>query len=98
MSSSVSVQSEVSAAAVQAVLAALSNPKFQWRTVAGVAAETSLPRDTVADVIAREIGKTIVVAPVPSPEGATLFSTREHVRKTASVAQKLVGAFKNRLF
>lgn len=97
MTSSVSVQSGVSSAAVQAVLASLANPKFQWRTIDGVAAETSLARDTVADVIAREIGKTVVVAPALSPEGATLFSTRDHVRKTASIAQKLVGAFKNRL-
>lgn len=97
MTSSASVQTEVSSPVAQAVLAALSNPKFRWRTIGGVAAETSLRRNTVPDVIAREICKTVVVAPAPSTEGATPFATREPVRKTAFVAKKPIGTFENRL-
>jgi hypothetical protein len=97
MTSGVEGQREVSPESLQVVLKALSNPKFRWRTISGVATETGLSRDIVAELIATEIGKTVVVAPAPSTEGVALFSTRDHIHKTASVAQKFLGAVKNRL-
>jgi predicted flavoprotein YhiN len=90
-------ESEVSPETVETVFEALRNPKFRWRTIAGISGETQLDSATVWRVLAREIGKTVVVAPAPSTDGATLFATREHVLRTASLGQRLAGAIKNRL-
>ena len=84
-------------AAQQAVLKALSNPQYRWRTIDGVAKETKLDADVVRAAIERAIGSTVVVAPLPSAEGARLFSTREHLLNTASLGEKFVSAFKNRV-
>lgn len=80
------------------VLKALSNPKYRWRTIEGVAKETGLDPGIVRAAIAQAIGNTVVEAPVPSASGAPLFSTREHVLETATFGQRLAGAFKNRVF
>jgi hypothetical protein len=80
-----------------AVLSALENPKFRWRTIGGIAQETGIDAAEVTATIAKEVGNSIVLAPAPSKEGEKLFSTRHRFLETASLSEKLVGAFKNRV-
>jgi hypothetical protein len=80
-----------------AVAAALENPKFRWRTIGGIAKETGIDPADVGATLAKEVGATVLVAPVPSKDGEKLYSTRKRVLETASLGEKLVGAFKNRV-
>ncbi len=79
----------------QAVLAAFENPKYKWRTVAGVARETGLPIDLVESIITgnRDL---IVKSSSRSQTDEDLFSTRTHFSRFASASQKFWGAVKNR--
>jgi hypothetical protein len=80
-----------------AVLQALSNSQFRWRTIAGVAKETGIDAAVVGAEIVKAVGTNVVVAPARSISGEALFATRQHVLQTASLGEKLVGAFKNRV-
>lgn len=79
-----------------AVLKALENPKYKWRTIDGISAEAKLDPSLVRRVIS-EAPDQIVRSSVPSESGQALFATREHIRKVSSVGAKLLGAIKNRL-
>ena len=78
------------------VVAALENPKYKWRTIRGIAKETGLAADAVVDVLTGA-ADNVVRSSVPSKDGDALFTTRARFRQSASVAQKLRGAFTNRL-
>jgi hypothetical protein len=80
---------------VQLVLKALENPKYKWRTIGGVSQETGLSADQVLEVLGSPSDK-IVKSSIPSPEGKSLFTTREHFRKSASTFEKVLSAIKNR--
>lgn len=80
---------------LKSVLAALENPRYQWRTIGGVAKETGVGVEKVLDILT---GSDVVVrSSVPSKSGDALFTTRARFRDSASFAQKLRGAFTNRL-
>ena len=80
-----------------AVTAALENRKYRWRTIRGIATETGIDPADVGATLANEVGATVLVAPVPSKDGEKLYSTRKRVLETASLGEKLAGAFKNRV-
>lgn len=79
----------------RAVIAAFENPKYEWRTIAGVARETGLPIDIVESIITgnREL---IVKSSFRAQTGEDLFTTRVHFSRFASASQKFWGAVKNR--
>jgi len=77
------------------IIAALENPKYKWRTIGGISRESGVAPDAVFDFLK---GSEIVVrSSVPSKTGDALFTTRARFRKSASVTNKLWGAFTNRL-
>jgi hypothetical protein len=80
---------------IKAVLEALENEKFKWRTIDGVIQETGLSTEQVIDALGAASDK-IVKSSILSPEGQGLFTTREHFRKKSSTFEKLLGAIKNR--
>ena len=80
----------------KAVLAALENPKYRWRTVRNVAKEVGILPGTVLDVMARN-SAIVIKSKVPSASGDDLYTTRDHYLRTATVFEKLSAAFKNRL-
>lgn len=80
---------------VEAVLKALENVNYKWRTISGMSKETGLSAEEVLEVLRSSSGK-IVKRSVPSAEGGDQFTTREHFRKKANALQKVLGAIKNR--
>jgi hypothetical protein len=91
----VTMSTQVTDDVVSAVLSALAKPEFKWRTIAGVTAETGLPRESVIRALAAASDK-VVRSSVPSADGQDLYTTRQHFRENASLSEKLRGAFKNR--
>lgn len=82
--------------ATRAVISALESSQYLWRTVRGVAQEQNLDPDTVAEIIAAH-GDVVVMSTRRSRDGQTLFTTRAHYRRQASVWEKLLGALKMRI-
>lgn len=81
---------------LDAVIAALENPGYQWRTVSGVAKEAGVSEATVLEIISLNRDR-IVQSSVPSTKGEDLYTTRKHYREFASPIQKIFGAVKNRI-
>jgi len=81
---------------VALVLQALENQKFKWRTVEGVATETGLSVELVSEIISSNKDK-IARSSIPTTDDKALYTTIEHFRKKASISEKIIGAFKNRL-
>ena len=77
------------------VIAALENPKYKWRTVGGISKDAGVAPDKVLDVL--KASDIVVRSSVPSKSGDALFTTRARFRRSASTAEKLRGAFTNRL-
>jgi hypothetical protein len=86
---------EIEGDIIRRVVAALENLKFKWRTVGGISKEAGVAPDKVLDVI--KASDIVVRSGVPSESGDSLFTTRARFRQSASVAEKLRGAFTNRL-
>lgn len=81
---------------VKAVIQALENPRFNWRTIQGISEETSLSRDVVIEALSR-VAEIIVKSPGAADDGSDLFTTRDHFRKEGGVTAKFMGAIKNRI-
>ncbi len=75
---------------------ALSNQKYLWRTVAGIAAETSLGADQVSDLLLVN-EERIARSSRRAVNGAALFALRGRVEAESSPLSKLLTAFSNRL-
>jgi hypothetical protein len=81
---------------VEAVMAALENEKYDWRTLRGIARETGLPKEKILGILAQE-KDSIIQSPTPSDKGEELYTTRNRYLDTASPAQKFIWSLKNRL-
>jgi hypothetical protein len=81
---------------IRAVMEALEDPRYRWRTVAGIARQTGLtPKEVLA---ALDAGSDRVVrARATAPDGAPLFTTREHYQRNAGFGPRLLGALRNRV-
>lgn len=76
----------------QRVIAALENPKFQWRTVDGIAKELGLPKATVQGTI-DVLGELVIRSSVPDDHGRPLYTTRAHYKEYSSLANRILSAF-----
>ena len=82
---------------LQATLTALEDPRFQWRTVNGVATDTKLSRGVVLEGLIKLINADVVIrSSVPSERGEGLFTTRDHYKHFASIPDRLSAALRNR--
>ena len=71
------------------VLAALANPKFEWRTVDGVSRDTQLSPDRVLQVI-EAMPDLVIRSRSPDAQGRALYTTREHYKETHSSLSRLL--------
>jgi len=58
----------------QRVINALENPKFEWRTIAGVSKETQLPPSEVEEILSK-LGKKIMKS---TAKGRSVYTTRDY--------------------
>jgi len=78
----------------EAVVRALENPKYDWRTVQGVARETGLAEERVEEALAEM--RNILVHTCDE-SGRSLFTTREYYNRTASWGRKLLAALTDKI-
>ena len=78
-----------------AVLGALNDPRFKWRTLGGIASQLHISETEVMDVIAKYQSK-IIESSVPSQKGKSLYTTREHYIKKTSGFNRMLGSLVGR--
>lgn len=80
------------------VIGALNNSKYRWRTIKGIANETTLPPSTVHDRLQslQKAGK-IVKASVPNKNGEQLFTTVSHYEKSTPITTRVKSAFSGKI-
>ena len=78
------------------VLKALNNPKYKWRTVPGIAEETSLDPETVTRALEKSRDQVVRSSRYTS-DGRELYTARVRFREFASPWTKIRGALKNRV-
>lgn len=80
----------------QAIVSALGSPHHRWRTIRGIADEVGVDEATVREGLQR-CRDQVVRSSALSKDGQELFMTRSRFLATASLSDKLLGAFKMRL-
>jgi hypothetical protein len=60
-----------------AVVRALEDPRYEWRTVEGLAEETGLPTDNLRKIV-EDLNGEIVRSSIPDESGRALYTTRKH--------------------
>lgn len=79
------------------VIAALDSDAYPWRTIKGVASEVGISTDEVIDVISSN-RDSIVRGTAVNSAGEALFTTRKKLLSSVTPGQKILGAFKNRVY
>lgn len=74
---------------------ALESPRYKWRTVEGVANELNLDPSLAEQTILET--EDLARSSRQTADGKSLYTTRPHFQRTASIWTKLIGAFKLRL-
>jgi hypothetical protein len=80
---------------VHVVVDALENPKYKWRTVAGVSSDAGVEPLVVYRVI-EKLGAQVVKSSVASTTGDELFTTRRHLRQKESLLSRVGAVLRNR--
>ena len=79
----------------RAVMEALEDPRYRWRTVGGIARQTGLTSREVLAVLEASRDRVLRARAV-APDGAPLFTTREHYQRRAGLGPRLLAALRNR--
>ena len=78
------------------VFEALEDPRYLWRTVDGVARQTGLtPKEVLAALEANP--DRVLRARATAPDGASLYTTREHYQRRAGIGSRVLSALRNRV-
>src|SRR5258708_28089703 len=72
------------------VAGALENPKYIWRTVEGIAKETSLPPGDVLYALESDLSDSVVRSSIPDRKGRSLYATRGRYQSRRSVVNRFL--------
>lgn len=75
---------------------AFKNSKYRWRTIRGIAKETHLSEEVIKAYILLHRDR-IIKAKRKNVNGEDLYTTRELFRKHATLAERVIAAFKSRI-
>jgi succinyl-CoA synthetase beta subunit len=78
------------------VVAALENPKYDWRTAEAVSRESGMDLENVRALLENS-PRTIVRSSVPDEHGRSLYTTRKHYRETHGIGARLLSALADRV-
>jgi hypothetical protein len=76
------------------VLAALANPKYDWRTIEGVSRETGLDRRSVLEILDR-MPAQVLRSVTPDPQGRDLYALRSRYRARRPMLQRFLDQFRS---
>jgi len=79
-----------------AVVKALSNPDYDWRTVDGIASETGLAKEKV-QLILDYTANEIVRSAHPDSQGRVLYTTRDRYYGKLGLGQRVLSVLTDRI-
>jgi hypothetical protein len=79
-----------------AVVRALEDPRYEWRTVEGLADETGLPADSLRQIL-EELNGEIIRSSIPDESGRALYTTRKHYRQTQGLGTRILSALSDKV-
>ena len=82
---------------VESVLTALANPRYQWRTVDGIAREARLSPAQIANILNTELREVIIRSAVKDKQGRTLYTTRTRYKKTRTIGNRILSALSDQV-
>ena len=82
--------------AMQRVIDALEDSRYDWRTVEGVAEQTGV-NPSVVRAILKEAEHEIVRSSIPDESGRSLYTTRKHYRQTNGLGTRILSALSDRV-
>ena len=85
-----------SEAARQLVTAALEDPRYDWRTIDGIAEETGISNAQIMAIV-NEAGNAIVRSSIPDEQGRSLYTTRKHYKDTHSLGARILDALADKV-
>lgn len=86
-----------SARAYDAMIAALEDHRFRWRTVNGLARQLRFSKSETTVLLDKLIEQGLVIrSSIASPKGEELYTTRKKFAKTATFLERLRAAIRNR--
>lgn len=83
-------------AARDSVVKALENQKFEWRTLDGIAVDTELPLAQVRKII-EDLGDEVVRSSLPDAIGRSLYTTRNHYKRTHSLGSRILNVLSDKV-
>jgi hypothetical protein len=78
------------------VVRALENPKYNWRTVDGIAQETGIDPYQVAQIL-KFLPNVVDTVQSTDKSGRQLFTTRKHYNRTQNVLNRILSTFSDRI-
>lgn len=80
---------------IETINKALENPKFKYRTIPGIAKEAGISEVVVQKNI-NEV-PDLVISTKKTNEGLPLFTTRNHLKKAASLSERILAVITNKV-
>lgn len=74
------------------VVNSLQNQQFKWRTISGVSKETHLSKEIVSNIV-EGLPNVVIRSRIPDKDGKSLYTTREHYKKSNSSVTRLIDWF-----
>jgi hypothetical protein len=77
------------------IVSAYLNSKYRWRTVQGIAKETTIPNDTVFEFLRKS--ELVIKAKKTNKNGELLFALKEKYNTDSSLKIKMLNAITNKI-
>ena len=87
---------QIPAATRQAVLRALEDDRYVWRTIDGIANDSGLDPDAIWAVL-DDPSTDLLISSYPDERGRGLYTTRGHYKAKRSVGWRLLGAIADKV-
>ena len=78
------------------VVRALEVPRYEWRTVEGIAEQTGLPAADLPQIL-KQLNGEIVRSSSADDLGRALYTTRKHYRETQSLGTRILSALSDKV-
>jgi hypothetical protein len=78
------------------IISALEDPRYDWRTVEGVAEQTSVPGPKVQEIL-KSLERDVVRSAIPDELGRALYTTRKHYRETHGLGARFLSALSDKV-
>ena len=84
------------ASLANAVLQALEDSRYEWRTIDGISQQTGIPAKKVQEIL-EKLPTEVVRSSIPDESGRNLYTTRKHYRDTHGLGTRILNALSDKV-